>query len=225
MACGFRSTSPPPRAPPSAAWSATIPAARARCATATPARTCFRSMRCCRTAARCISARSRPTSPTSGGLRPLAKRPHGDRRARSGDGQGALPAGATPGRRLQSRRARARQERRQPRAYPGRLRRHARLLDQDRAQALAAARPPRGRRLPLRQFPERDGGGAAHRQARADCGRTDRPHHARPRARHRDVPADHQCGGARRSRGDPVRRVRRGRPPREFPPAAAALAS
>ena len=32
MACGFRSMSPPRRAPPSAAWPATIPAAAARCA-------------------------------------------------------------------------------------------------------------------------------------------------------------------------------------------------
>ena len=40
----------------------------------------------------------------------------------------------------------------QPRAYPDRLRRHARLLDQDRAEALAAARPARGRRLPFRQL-------------------------------------------------------------------------
>ena len=144
-------------------------------------------------------------------LKPLARDLMEIGAREAGDGQGALPAGAAPRRRLQSRRARARQERRQPRAYPGRLRRHARLLDQDRAQALAAARPPRGRRVPLRQFPERDGGGAAHRQARADCGRAHRPHHARPRARHRDVPADHQCGGARRSGGDPVRRVRRGR--------------
>ena len=39
--CGFRSTSRPPRAPPSAAWPATTPAAPARCATATRARTCM----------------------------------------------------------------------------------------------------------------------------------------------------------------------------------------
>ena len=67
--CGFRSTSPPPRAPPSAAWSATIPAARARCATATPARTCSRSTRCWRTARMRISVRPRATSPTCRGSR------------------------------------------------------------------------------------------------------------------------------------------------------------
>ena len=87
---------------------------------------------------------------------------------------------------------------------------------------VAAAWPPRGRRLPLRQLPGRDGGGPAHRQARSDRGRGDRPHHARAGARHRDVPADHQRGRARRSGGDPVRGIRRGRPEGEFPPASAA---
>ena len=40
-ACGFRSISRPPRAPPSAAWPAIIPAAAARCATAPCATTCI----------------------------------------------------------------------------------------------------------------------------------------------------------------------------------------
>src|SRR6266853_2097428 len=70
MGCGFPSTSRPPRAPPSAAWWATIPAARARCATATRARTCCRSTRCSPTERWRISARLRLISPT---LRPLRR--------------------------------------------------------------------------------------------------------------------------------------------------------
>ena len=53
------------------------------------------------------------------------------------------------------------------RAYSCRLRRHAGVLDKDRAEALAAARPPRGGRLPFRQLSRSDEGGAAHRHARA----------------------------------------------------------
>ena len=113
-------------------------------------------------------------------------------------------------------------QRHQSRAYPGRLRRHARLLDADRAEALAAARPPRGRRLPFRQLLRGDGCGAAHRQARADRGRAGRPHHDRARARHRDVPADARAVRARRARGDPAGRVRRGRPRGESAPPEAA---
>ena len=45
----------------------------------------------------------------AGGVEAAGAQSHGDRRARSGDGQGALSAGAAPGRRLQSRCARARQ--------------------------------------------------------------------------------------------------------------------
>ena len=55
---------------------------------------------------------------------------------------------------------------------------------------VAAARPPRGRRLSLRQFPRGDERRAAHRAAQADRGRIDRPHHDRARARDPDVPAD-----------------------------------
>ena len=116
-------------------------------------------------------------------------RPARARRARGRRDRRALSEGAAPGRRLQSRRAGARPQRSQSRAYPGRLRRHARLLDPDRAEAVAAARPARGRRLPFRQLPRGDGRRAAHRQARADRGRAGRPHHARAGARHRDVPA------------------------------------
>ena len=48
------------------------------------------------------------------------------------------------------------------------------VLHRDRIEAVAAARPPRGRRRAFRQLPRGDGGGAAHRQAGADRGRTGR---------------------------------------------------
>ena len=48
------------------------------------------------------------------------------------------------------------------------------VLHRDRDQAVAGAWPARGRRLPLRQLPRGDGGGAAHRQAGADRGRAGR---------------------------------------------------
>ena len=90
-----------------------------------------------------------------------------------------LSKSAAPGRRLQSRRAGARPQRSQSRAHSRRLRGHARVLHQDRAEALAAARAARGRRLPFRQLRQGDGRRAAHRQARADRGRAGRSHHAR----------------------------------------------
>ena len=144
-ACGFRSTSRPPRAPPSAAWPATIPAAPARCATATRARTCssidavladgthgaFRPgragpVRHSRELA-AAAARARPAraSARARRTRSQARFPKVQRRV-GGYNLDALTAGT---------------QRAQSRAYPGRLRRHARLLDQDRAEAVAAARP------------------------------------------------------------------------------------
>ncbi len=62
--CGSRSISRPPRAPPSAAWPATIPAAGARCATAPCATMCSRSRRSWRTARWRISAASAAASMT-----------------------------------------------------------------------------------------------------------------------------------------------------------------
>ena len=88
--------------------------------------------------------------PASSPLRPLARDLLALGRARGGRDRGALSQGAAPGRRLQSRRAGAGAQRHQPRAYPGRLGRHARLLHRDRTQALAPARPARGWRLPFR---------------------------------------------------------------------------
>src|SRR6185437_14016011 len=61
-AFGSRSMSPPPRAPPSAAWPATIPAADARCVTAPCATIRCRWMRHWRMAGCCISARCRTIS-------------------------------------------------------------------------------------------------------------------------------------------------------------------
>ncbi len=84
------------------------------------------------------------------------------------------------------------------------------LLHRDRIEAVAGARPARGRRLPLRQLPRGDGGGAAHRQARADRGRTGRRDHDRARPRHRHVPADARSLRARRAGGAAAGRVRRG---------------
>ena len=84
--------------------------------------------------------------------------------------RGALPQGAAPRRRLQHRCAGAGEERRQPRAHPGRFGRHAGVLHRGRTEALAAAGTPRGRRRALRKLPRGDGGGAAHRQAGADRG-------------------------------------------------------
>ena len=167
-------------------------------------------------------ARDLSDLPRQSPLRAARARPARARGARGRRDRGALPQGAAPGRRLQSRRAGARPQRPQPRAHPGRLRRHARLLHRDRAQACAAARPARGRRLPFRQLPRGDGGRAAHRQARADRGRAGRPHHDRARARDRDVPPDDRRVRARRARGDPARRVRRGRAGRERAPPEAA---
>ena len=97
----------------------------------------------------------------AGGARPLRSprglgpasdraRPAGDRAARGGGDRGAISQGPAPRRRLQSRRADAGPQRAQSRAYPGRLRRHARLLDRDRAEAFAAAQAARRRRLPFR---------------------------------------------------------------------------
>ena len=76
-------------------------------------------------------------------LRPLAHDLLGDRRARGGRSCGTVSQGAAPGRRLQSRCADPDAQRSQPRAYSGRLRGYARVLDSDRAQAVAVARPPR----------------------------------------------------------------------------------
>ena len=108
--CGFRSTSRPPRARPSAAWRPTIPAAAARCATARCATTCSRSTPCSPTARK---AHFGPVAPDLSDLpaelaaAPARARPARHRRARGRRDRGALPEGAAPRRRLQSRCARA----------------------------------------------------------------------------------------------------------------------
>ena len=155
-------------------------------------------------------------------LRPLAKDLLGDRRARSRRNRRAFSQGAAPRRRLQSRRAGARQERHQSRASAGRLRRHARLFHPHRIETVAAARPPRRRRLPFRQLPRGDERRPAHRAPAADRGRTDRPHHDRAGRRDPDLPADAGQIRARDARGDPAGRIRRGRSRGKPAPAAQA---
>ena len=82
----------------------------------------------------------------AGAVPAARERPAGDRRARGGRNRGALSQGATPGGRLQSRCAGARQKRHQFRPRAGGRRGHARLLHAHRIEAVAAARPARGRR-------------------------------------------------------------------------------
>ena len=144
-------------------------------------------------------------------LRPLAKDLLAIGAREAGRDRRALSQGAAPRRRLQSRRAGARQERHQSRACAGRLRRHARLFHPHRIEAVAAARPPRGRRLPLRQLPRGDGCRPAHRASAADRGGADRPHHDRAGARDPDLPADAGQIRARDAGRHPAGRVRRGR--------------
>ena len=110
----------------------------------------------------------------------------------------------------------ARKERHQSRPRAGRLRRHARLFHAHRIETVAAARPPRGRRLPFRQLPRSDECRPAHRAPAADRGRTDRPHHDRAGARDPDLPADAgeiRARGAGRHLAGRIRRSRsRGKP-------------
>ena len=144
-------------------------------------------------------------------IAPARQRPAGDRRARGRRDRGALSEGAAPGRRLQSRCAGARQERRQSRPCAGGRRGHAGVLHPHRIEAVAAARPPRGRRRAFRQLLRGDERGAGDRAAEADRRRVDRPHHDRARPRNCDVPADAGKIRARDAGSDPAGRVRRGR--------------
>ena len=156
--CGFRSTSRPPRAPPSAAWSATIPAARARCATATPARTCSSIDAVLADGAHAHFgpvARDLSDLPRQSPLVPLARDLLAIAAREADEIEAHFPKvqRRVGGYNLDA--LRARPQRSQSRAYSGRLRGHARLLHPDRAEAFAAARPARGRRLPFRQLRRR----------------------------------------------------------------------
>ena len=146
-ACGSRSTYRRRRAPPSAAWSATIPAARAR-------------LRYGNTRENVLSIDAVLADGTHAHFGRIGDAPDQcaasararssrHRRARGGRDRAALPESAAPRRRLQSRRARAGPKRHQSRASPRRLGRHARVFDQDRAEALAAAWPPRASALAI----------------------------------------------------------------------------
>ena len=201
MACGFRSTSRPRRARPSAAWPATIPAAAARCATAPCATTSLdrgdagrRHAGAFRPASAAISTTCRAP------LRPLAK--------------DLLAIGA---READEVAARFPKVQRRVGGYnldalvPGKndinlahvlVGAEGTLGFSTRIELklVAAARPPRGRRLPFRQFPRGDGCRAAHRALVADRGRIDRPHHDRACPRDPDFPADAGQIRARRRR-------------------------
>ena len=104
----------------------------------------------------------------AGAVAPAGQRPAGDRRARGGRDRGALSESAAPGRRLQSRRAGAGQKRHQSCPRAGGRRGHARLLHAYRTEAVAAARPARGRRGALRQLLRSDERGAVDRAPGAD---------------------------------------------------------
>ena len=93
-----------------------------------------------------------------------------------------------------------------------RLRGHARLLQRDRARIAADPGAPGARHLPFPELLRRDGGDPADRRARAERGRTGRPHDDRPVARHPDVPPGRRAVRAGRAGGAAVDRVRRRRP-------------
>ena len=217
-ACGFRSTSRPPRAPPSAAWPATIPAAAARCATATRARTCSRSTRCWPTARK---AHFGPVGgdlsdlPDDSPLRPLAR--------------DLLALGAREADEIA---ARFPKVQRRVGGYnldalvPGRndVNLAHILVGSEGTLAFSTAielklSPLLGRRAVgachFGSFHEAMEAAQHIVKLAPDRGRAGRPHHDRARARHRHVPADARGVRARRARGDPAGRVRRGRPGRE----------
>ncbi len=215
-ACGFRSTSRPLRAPPSAAWRPTIPAAR-------------RSMRFGTMRDNVISIEALLADgalahfgrvgadlsqvPPKSALRPLAENLLGDRRAR---------------RRTRSRRNSQRCSAGSAATISTRWCRGRTTSTWRTFWSVARARwhsqtrielklwPLLGRRavgaVPFRQLLRGDGRRAAHRAAGADRRRTDRPHHDRAGARDRDVPSDAGQIRARDAGGDPAGRIRRGRP-------------
>ena len=121
----------------------TTPAAAARCATATRARTCISIDALLADGAKAHFgpvAADLSDLPANSPLRPLARDLFALGAREADEIAARFPEGAAPRRRLQSRRAGAGAKRRQPRAYPGRLRRHARVLHRDRTEAVAGAR-------------------------------------------------------------------------------------
>ena len=206
-ACGFRWTCPRRRRPRSAAWRATIRAARARSPTATWSIAWRRSMRGCRRA--CADA-SAPTtrSATPAIARSRRRRPRSVG-ARARRDRRALAEGGPARRRLQPRPARARR------------------TSTSRSSSWAAKARSRGssastsswRELPrhkalgrgaLPALPRRDGRRAAHREAGPVRGRAGRPHDARPRALE-SRRSRHGASAVRegRARRDPAGGVRR----------------
>ena len=151
---------------------------RARCATAPCATTSSPSTPCSPTAASALrpgGAEPRRDRAGDSPLLPAGARPARARRARGRRDRGALSQGAAPRRRLQSRCAGARQADVNLAHICWSARRaRSRFSTAHRAEALAAARQARGRRLPLRHLPRGDGRRAAHRQAGAHRGRAGR---------------------------------------------------
>ena len=144
-------------------------------------------------------ALSRPGAPHA---RPAPARGRRDR--------AALSEGAAAGRRLQHRQHR--RQRPQHGAPAGRLRRHARLLQRDRARIAADPGAPGARHLPFPELLRRDGRDPADRRARPQRGRAGRPHDDRFVARHPDVPPGGRALRAGRAGRAAADRIRRRRP-------------
>ena len=100
----------------------------------------------------------------------------------------------------------------QSRAHPARLGGHARVLDPDRAEALAAARRARAvGACHFGSFYEAMNAAQHLVKLKPIAVELVDTHHARARRRDRDVPPDAEGLRARRAGGDPAGRVRRGR--------------
>ena len=152
--------------------------------------------------------RRRPRRPAGWLGSPSRARGQGARvvRARAGRDRSARAEAAAARGRLQPRPGVG--GRVQPRAAARRLRRNARAIPQDQAQACAAADAQGARRGALPYFLSSDGPHSAHRRARTHGRRARRPHDDRAVARHRGLPRDHGQDDPRRAGRDPARRVR-----------------
>ena len=189
----------------SAAWPATIPAARARSATATWCTTCARSTRCWPTAR---AFRFDASVPEDIAIRRSARyrrsRCAAHRRARSGGDRAHVPEGAAPGRRLQPRHDSSR-SRERPYTTDNSVnmahllvgsRRHARVLERADARAVAAAEAQDAGRLHFPSFYKAMEAPQHIVKLRPDGGRAGRPHDDRARARQPRVPADRSSGSS-----------------------------
>ena len=129
----------------------------------------------------------------------------------------AISKGPAAGRRLQHRFDRAgRWERPQHGAAAGRLRRHPRLLQRNRARSAADPGAQGAGHLPFPKFLQRDGCDPADRRAGSQRGRTGRSHDDRIVARHPDVPRRRRPFRPGRAGGNPADRICRRRPRGKF---------